>query len=325
MEVTNHPNPFVELASRAAPYPARRLAITALAEVASLTRPRRPDSRLLASLSREALRPLPIARRTVRLRTLRQRPRRVPGWLLFERLAGADEISLQSMVIEHPEAPVLVDPAVARGVHDRVMPELQPAIRAVVRPPTTTVPTIEALAEAGIIPDLALCTHAHWDHVSGLLDLPGLPVVLHEAEIDWAATGELAPAGGVRAGLASRPLRSFVLMGPPVLTFARSHDLFGDGSVVAVDLAGHTPGSVGLLLATDDGSVLLVGDVAWHSAQVEQLRQRSALPGCLVDEDREQTWRTLHQLYVLPPQITVVPAHDHARASRWAQPRCESS
>jgi len=35
-----------------------------------------------------------------------------------------------------------------------------------------------------------------------------------------------------------------------VLTFTRSHDLFGDGSVVVVDLAWHTPGSVSVLLHT---------------------------------------------------------------------------
>ncbi|WP_425300293.1 ABC transporter permease subunit, partial [Nocardia farcinica] len=37
--------------------------------------------------------------------------------------------------------------------------------------------------------------------------------------------------------------------GPPVLSLARSRDVFGDGSVVLVDLAGHTPGSFGVLLA----------------------------------------------------------------------------
>ena len=320
MDVTERRNPFGSLASHAQPFTAARLLQTAVAEVRSLTWPRRADRRLLEALSRDAERPRPPARRTVRLTTLRQRPRRVPGRVLFERLGGADEICLQSFVIHHPDATILLDPAVPADVHGQVMPELQPALRRIVWPPASTIPTRDALAESGIRPDLALCTHAHWDHVSGLLDLPGLPVALHEDEIDWAATGELAPAGGVRRGLADRPLHGFALDGPPVLTFERSHDLFGDGSVVAVDLAGHTPGSVGLLLETEDGPVVLIGDVAWHSRQVEALRQRSGLPGCLVDEDRERTWHTLHRLHALPAQVTVVPAHDHARAARWAVP-----
>ncbi len=317
MNVTTRPNPFADLASRAAPFPPSRLVATASATVRSLTRPRRPDRALLDALSRGAAGPLPAARRTVRLTTLRQRPRRVPSRILYERLSGAGEISLQSFVIEHPEATILVDPAVAEDVHTRVLPELQPLMRAVIRPPATTIPTLEALRESGLRPDLALCTHAHWDHVCGLLDLPDLPVVLHDVETDWAAAGELAPSGGVRRGLAHRPLHGFALTGPPVLTFEASHDLFGDGSIVAVDLAGHTPGSVGLLLATGDGPVLLIGDVAWHRRQVEHVHQRSGMPGCLVDEDREQTWRTLHRLHALPPTVRVVPAHDPGAAGPW--------
>jgi len=66
--------------------------------------------------------------------------------------------------------------------------------------------------------------------------------------------------GGVRDSLEGRTTIDYELDGPPVLTFTRSHDLFGDGSVVLVDLAGHTPGSVGVLLHTSAGPVLLAGD-----------------------------------------------------------------
>ncbi len=133
--------------------------------------------------------------------------------------------------------------------------------------------------------------------------------MLHDDELAWAATGEQAPVGGVRRGLADRELLEFSLEGPPVLTLERSHDLFGDGSVTLVDLAGHTPGSVGVLLATDDGPVLLAGDAAWHGLQIAHLRQRSGFPGCLVDVDRDETWRTLHRLHALPTSVTVIPAH----------------
>lgn len=240
-------------------------------------------------------------------------------------MSGANELSLQSFVVHHPEATLLVDPAVPRDVDRQVMAELQSILRRAVQPPPSTIPTVEALAETGISPDLALSTHAHWDHVSALLDLPGLPAVLHDEELAWTATGERAPAGGVRRALAGRDLFEFSLDGPPILTFERSHDLFGDGSVTLVDLAGHTPGSVGVLLATDDGPVLLVGDAAWHGLQVEHLRQRSGFPGCLVDADREQTWRTLHRLHALPAAVAVVPAHDHQRASRWSGQQPDAS
>lgn len=318
MDAYTRPNPFAELESRAADFTPGQVLAAVAAGARSLAAPRRPDRRLLATYAETAGRDVPKARRTVRLRTLRQRPRAVPSRVLYEWMPGADTISLQSFLVHHPEATILVDPAVPREVSSQAMAEIQPLLRRAIQPPRTTIPTIEALHEAGIEPDIALCTHAHWDHVSGLLDLPGLPAVLHERELDWAAAGERAPAGGVRRGLAGRELFGFELDGSPVLSFERSHDLFGDGSVVLVELAGHTPGSVGVLLATDDGPVLLIGDAAWHGLQIDKLRQRSGYPGCFADEDREETWRTLHRLHVLPEGIHVVPSHDHERAAPWS-------
>ncbi|MEI7057933.1 MBL fold metallo-hydrolase [Nocardioides sp. CCNWLW239] len=317
MELRNRPNPFAGLDSLPADYTPRQLVRTAVAGARSYVAPRRPDQRLLGSLAERARGPLPPATRTVRLQTLPQRPRSVPSRLLYERMPGADRLSLQSFVVHHPEATLLIDPAVPRDAQGQAVAELQPLLQRIVRPPATTIPTVEALDAAGVRPDFALSTHAHWDHVSGLLDLPGLPAILHDEELAWAAAGEQAPVGGVRRGLADRELLEFSLDGPPLLTFERSHDLFGDGSVVLVDLAGHTPGSVGVLLTTEDGPVLLVGDTAWHGLQIEQLRQRSGFLGCLVDVDREQTWRALHRLHALPSFVKVVPAHDHERASEW--------
>src|SRR3984893_3839078 len=104
---------------------------------------------------------------------------------------------------------------------------------------------------------------------------------------------------------------SMTLTVPPVLTFTRSHDLFGDGSVVLVDLAGHTPGSVGVLLHTSGGYVLLAGDAAWHTYQIESIRQKSSYPGGLADEDRAETFRTLHRRHAIKDQLGVTPTNGH--------------
>jgi glyoxylase-like metal-dependent hydrolase (beta-lactamase superfamily II) len=176
------------------------------------------------------------------------------------------------------------------------------------------VPTVVALKEAAVKPDFALPTHAHWDHVCGLLDLPELPVHLHARERDWVMAGAVAPVGGVRDSLRDRPTVTYDLDGPRVLTFARSHDVFGDGSVVLVDLAGHTPGSVGVLLHTREGWSLLAGDAAWHTYQVEDIRQKSSYPGGIADVDRDEAFRTLHRLHAAKDRVTVVPTHDHQAA-----------
>jgi glyoxylase-like metal-dependent hydrolase (beta-lactamase superfamily II) len=122
--------------------------------------------------------------------------------------------------------------------------------------------------------------------------------------------------GGVRDSLVGRTTIDYDLDGPPVLTFTRSHDLFGDGSVVLVDLAGHTPGSVGVLLHTSAGPVLLAGDAAWHTYQVDDIRQKSSYPGGLADEDRAESFRTLHRLHAIRDRVMVVPTHDPDAAKR---------
>ncbi|WP_329225024.1 MBL fold metallo-hydrolase [Streptomyces sp. NBC_00111] len=250
---------------------------------------------------------------------LRQVPRSVPTALIVEGLRQPRRIanSLLSFVITHPEATFIVDPSVCLDVDSRAVAELPAVLRVAVRPPADTVATITALRErSGSGVDFALPTHTHWDHVCGLLDLPELPVHLHRREHDWVMQGSVAPVGGVREALRGRGIVPYELDGPPVLTFTTSHDLFGDGSVVLVDLAGHTPGSIGVLAHTATGWVLLAGDAAWHTDQVDLIRQKAGYPGALADEDRHEAFRTLHRLHAVKDRVAIIPTHDHIAAQR---------
>jgi glyoxylase-like metal-dependent hydrolase (beta-lactamase superfamily II) len=284
-------------------------------------RPRRADGRFLASLTDAGF---PKGTVTVSVSPLRQVARSVPTAFIVEgrRHPRRIENSLASFVVTHPDATLIVDPGVCVNVGERAVAQLPAVLRASVRPAADVVPTVSALAEQGYATaeiDFALPTHAHWDHVCGLLDLPGVPVHLHRTERDWVTTGSVAPVGGVRDALEGRATVDYDLDGPPVLTFARSHDLFGDGSVVLVDLAGHTPGSVGVLLRTSTGHALLAGDAAWHTYQVDDIRQKSSYPGGLADEDRDEAFRSLHRLHAVKDRVAVIPTHDPGAANRLRQ------
>ncbi len=277
-------------------------------------RPKRADLRFLRSLTDTGL---PDGDRTVSVRALPQVPRTVPAAAIIEGagLFGRVENAMTTYVIEHPSATFLVDPAYCRDARHRAINELPGLLRPVVTPPPATIPTIDAMRILGVDPDFALPTHAHWDHVCGLLDLPGLPVRLHGVERDWILGSQRPPVGGVRPALTGgREVTVFDLDGPPVSTFAASHDLFGDASVLLVDLPGHTPGSIGVLARTKDGWVLLAGDAAWHYEQVERIRQKPAFPGALVDADRDAAFKTLHRLHLARHRIRVIPTHDHGAA-----------
>jgi glyoxylase-like metal-dependent hydrolase (beta-lactamase superfamily II) len=291
----------------------------AVGSVRGAARPRRRDDRFLRSITDAGL---PAARRTVTVTALAQAPRPVPTAAVVEGRFSPRRIanSLTSFVIQHPEATFIVDPSFCVDADHRAIAQLPRLLRMAVRPPSDTIPTITALQAEPDVPalDFALPTHAHWDHVCGLLDLPGLPVHLHSTEHRWISQGTAAPVGGVRDSLKDRPLVEYELDGPPVLTFPRSHDLFGDGSVVLVDLAGHTPGSIGVLTQTRRGWILLAGDAAWHSLQIDEIRQKAAFPGNIVDADRDLTFKSLHRLHLARRSATVIPTHDHDATRRLA-------
>ncbi|MED5814591.1 MBL fold metallo-hydrolase [Mycolicibacterium sp. 050232] len=278
-----------------------------------VVRPRRKDQRLLASL---ADRGLPAFGTTVEVITLPQRARMVPTPAIAEgvwrplRTVNA----VNAFVIRHPMATFLVDPGVCVDVVGRAVAELPWLLRVAVTPPRDVVDIRQALALAGIDVadiDFALPTHLHWDHVAGLLDLPGLPAYLHRLEHSWAMSGPVAPQGGVRSAVRDRPVTLYDLDGPPILTFPCSHDLFGDRSVVLVGLPGHTPGSIGILVQTSTGPTLLAGDAVWSRIQIDRLRQKASYPGLLADADRDAAWATLHRLHAIRDRLAIVPSHDH--------------
>ncbi|MFC4123851.1 MBL fold metallo-hydrolase [Nocardia rhizosphaerae] len=296
--------------------------VAAAATVPRLIRPRQADREFLAGLTPA---PLPPAGTTVGLTALMQADLSAPTAIVVEgaRTLGSTPMTMSAFLVRHPSATFLVDPAVCTGVNDRVLPELPFPISALVAPADPVHGLSEVLAEhelSGADIDFVLPTHLHWDHVSGLYELPGwVPIRVPGIEYRWAMGGPNPPLGVARSPLRGRIFDLYELDGPPVLTFTRSHDLFGDGSVVLVDLAGHTPGSVGVLLAVDDGSrVLLAGDAVWSGLQVELLREKAPLPGRLVDTDRDTAFETVHRLHALPAGIELIPGHDRAAVTARA-------
>ncbi len=287
-----------------------------------LLRPRRPDTELLAGLEPV---PLPQTKATVGLTVLMQARMAAPTTIVAEGVRSLRELpmTMSAYLIEHPTARFLVDPALCAGVHDRVLPELPFPVPLLVAPDKPVLGLSDALAARDIAVDaidFVLPTHLHWDHISGLLELPdSVSIRLPGVERAWALDGAHAPIGVARGPLHGRTFDTFELDGPPVLTFPRSLDLFGDGSVLLVDLAGHTPGSIGVLLAVDDGTrVLLAGDAVWNKLQVELIREKAPMPGQLFDADRDATFATIHRLHALPDGIEIVAAHDYAAVEALA-------
>lgn len=171
-------------------------------------------------------------------------------------------------VIDHPRGLVMFD----SGVHPDKIRELGKAI-AVTQGPGTPAQALASLGASKQDLRYLIQSHLHYDHSGGVASLEGVPVVVQRRELDFA-------------------------MSPPVyqeLFFHRpdfvgsvnwqliegSHDVFGDGTIVTLPTPGHTPGHQSLVVALDDGYLLLAADVHYSRQKMADRR----LPGVLWNPD----------------------------------------
>lgn len=189
-----------------------------------------------------------------------------------------------------------------------------------------------ALRGAGVEPAAlagTIITHAHYDHLGGVLDLDGAPVWMPQAEIDLvraAAAGEDAsvlPGDARRLGDRARPIP---FASAPLYAWDQTWDVYGDGSLVVISTPGHSPGSVSVFVRLPDGRpVLMVGDTVWVREGYTERERKGWLVSAL-DADGDATAEQIARLWALHravPDLTILPAHDRrVWAEVFGQPGC---
>jgi len=214
------------------------------------------------------------------------------------------------ILIQHPQGTLLFDTGFGRNVdqHFRTTPWLMQATSTY----TKEVPVVEQLRAAGITLSGIVLTHAHWDHVSGIEDMPGVPVWINQPELDFVhsdhhATRLIRSFGDVQYKL-------YDFSGGPYLGFEKSLDVFGDGSVVLVPAPGHSPGSIIAFIATPDGKrYALIGDLVWQKEGIDLPAEKPWMSRRMVDWDAQRVRGLITRVHLLQralPELVVVPAHD---------------
>lgn len=176
---------------------------------------------------------------------------------------------------------------------------------------------LSALEAAGISAesiDTVLLTHAHRDHVGGLINPDGsvrftnATVRAHQAEYDYW----LNPANG--EGLPPAIAGSFVVnqqclppYGDRLQGWKGEAEVFP--GVVSVELPGHAPGHAGYMVGTGADAVLIWGDVM-HLPEVQSLYPESSL---VFDYDPEQAVRSRKMMLdrAVADRLTVAGMHLH--------------
>jgi N-acyl homoserine lactone hydrolase len=176
-----------------------------------------------------------------------------------------------------------------------------------------------AMSAAGLeLDDVAevVLTHAHGDHIDGLIHLRGR-VLINELESRYVA----APFSRVMRRALRQPLppgfapEPFALDGRPFGAFPASHAISDDGRIVAVGTPGHTPGHVSVICIDDLGRhVMLAGDATDSLEQLDSLRADAVAPDPKV---HVATMETILAHCARHPTI-YLPSHDPESAGRLA-------
>ena len=107
--------------------------------------------------------------------------------------------------------------------------------------------------------DVVGISHMHGDHTGQAADFPSAKLLIGKKDLELIK-GPKDPFGPWRgAGAKVQGME-----GGDV-------DVFGDGSVVALNLPGHTPGHMALLIKLASGNVMLTGDL-YHATIARQLK-----------------------------------------------------
>jgi N-acyl homoserine lactone hydrolase len=158
------------------------------------------------------------------------------------------QLTASCYLIRHADHYLIWDtgyPAAAPGV---------PADRAV------KVTLVEQLAQLKIKPeqiDYVGISHYHGDHTGQAASFPQATLLIGQG--DWDVLKGPTPSGTSNAA----PLKHWLDGAGKSEPVAKDKDVFGDGTVVMLDMPGHTPGHHSLLVKLKQkGNVLLTGDQA---------------------------------------------------------------
>ncbi len=158
-------------------------------------------------------------------------------------------------------------------------------------------------------------SHAHLDHLGGMVELRDVPVLLPQEELSliqsWQTRKEVLPE---HAQAVEGRMTAMTFEPKPYETFDERFDVFGDGALVVARIPGHTPGSIATFVnLSPERRLVHVGDTVNLVESVERRLPKSTLLQFFTDTDaraaKEQVSR-LSQLHALAPELRFLPAHD---------------
>lgn len=166
-----------------------------------------------------------------------------------------------------------------------------------------------------------ILSHFHADHISGLNDFPYAKFIYLQAAYDdvkhrkgWSALlagflPDLLPPDFEQRSL---PLDESKLVSlPPSFPFKRGLDIFGDGSIIAVDLPGHAAGQIGILFDTKQQPYFLCADAVWSSRAFREGVKPHWIANLMMNHPQQykESFQNVQQFHKNHPEYRIIPSH----------------
>jgi N-acyl homoserine lactone hydrolase len=235
-----------------------------------------------------------------------------------------------SVLVRHPAGDLLIDTGNSSNYDQEISGypfATWFALKAIAGQIKPKVPLPDMLRRAGEDPSKvrwAILSHVHLDHAGGLMDLPHLPVLLTQEELQFAVDPGVQSKGYVIAAHTQKlpPVSAPTLRFDPTPyeTFDESADLYRDGSVIVVPLRGHTPGSVGIFVnLSPTRRLFYVGDSVDDERGFEERVGKSLI---LRDSDNDKALANrivgrLSELHEKVPGLAIIPAHGRSAYKKF--------
>lgn len=234
---------------------------------------------------------------------------------------GTWKNTASALLVRHPRGDVLIDAGYSPNVHEEV--KGQPPLRRLfsemalrgTRDWSTIAAALQKVGAAPVGLKWFIPSHAHLDHLGGMVELTQVPVLLPKEELEliqsWRTRHEVFPE---HARAVEGRMTAMAFEPKPYENFDESFDVYGDGVVVVTRIPGHTPGSIATFVNLSPTKRLVhVGDTVSLSESVERRVPKSTLLQWFTDTDSGEAGKAvarLSQLHEQAPGLHFLPAHD---------------
>jgi len=154
---------------------------------------------------------------------------------------------------------------------------------------------LDSITKQGLVPEKIILTHAHADHIAGLIDartrFPDVPIYMNEAEESWLTDPMLNLSAALGLSVTAPAPEGFLSEGDRL----KLKEL----EFRVVLTPGHSPGGISLI--HDEYKLAFVGDTLFSGSI-----GRTDFPGSSFEELSESI---KSKLYVLDPETVCFPGH----------------